>query len=66
MDFYRNDATFDSRRAQRTLNWRPRVDLPEGFAATRASDQPPRATSSRIGAMAIATLSLCCDLDSFA
>ena len=66
MDFYLNDAAFDSSRAQRTLNWRPRVDLPEGFAATLASDQPPRATSSRIGAMAIATLSLCCELDSFA
>ena len=43
MDFYLNDAAFDSSRAQQTLDWRPQVDLPEGLAATLASDQPPRA-----------------------
>jgi nucleoside-diphosphate-sugar epimerase len=34
MDFYLNDAAFDSHRAQETLDWEPKVDLPEGFAAT--------------------------------
>jgi nucleoside-diphosphate-sugar epimerase len=34
MDFYLNDAAFDSQRAQQMLGWRPKVDLPEGFAAT--------------------------------
>jgi nucleoside-diphosphate-sugar epimerase len=40
MDFYLNDAAFDSRQAQSVLGWQPKVDLPEGFAATlRASRQ---------------------------
>lgn len=34
MDFYLNDAAFDSRRAQAVLGWRPKVDLAEGFAET--------------------------------
>jgi nucleoside-diphosphate-sugar epimerase len=34
MDFYLNDAAFDSRRAQRILQWRPQVDLSEGLART--------------------------------
>lgn len=34
MDFYLNDAAFDSRRAQKMLGWRPEVDLAEGLAAT--------------------------------
>lgn len=34
MDFYLNDAAFDSRQAQAVLGWQPKVDLPEGFAAT--------------------------------
>ena len=34
MDFYLNDAAFDSRRAQAVLGWQPKVDLAEGFAAT--------------------------------
>jgi nucleoside-diphosphate-sugar epimerase len=34
MDFYLNDAAFDSQRAQETLEWQPKVDLPEGLAAT--------------------------------
>lgn len=38
MDFYLNDAAFDSKRAQTVLGWQPKVDLAEGFAATlRAS-----------------------------
>jgi len=40
MDFYLNDAAFDSRLAQAVLEWQPKVDLAEGFAATlRASRQ---------------------------
>lgn len=40
MDFYLNDAAFDSKQAQRVLGWKPKVDLAEGFAATlRASRQ---------------------------
>lgn len=34
MDFYLNDAAFDSQRAQEALDWEPKVDLPEGLAAT--------------------------------
>lgn len=40
MDFYLNDAAFDSELAQSVLGWRPKVDLAEGFAATlKASRQ---------------------------
>lgn len=40
MDFYLNDAAFDSKQAQTVLGWQPKVDLAEGFAATlRASRQ---------------------------
>jgi dihydroflavonol-4-reductase len=42
MDFYLNDAAFDSELAQSVLGWRPKVDLAEGFAATlKASRQGP-------------------------
>lgn len=34
MDFYLNDAAFDSKQAQAVLGWQPKVDLAEGFAAT--------------------------------
>lgn len=34
MDFYVNDAAFDSSKAAAVLGWRPVVDLPEGLAAT--------------------------------
>lgn len=41
MDFYLNDAAFDSKRAQATLDWQPKVDLAEGLAATlRALHRP--------------------------
>lgn len=40
MDFYLNDAAFDSKQAQAALGWQPKIDLAEGFAATlRASRQ---------------------------
>lgn len=42
MDFYLNDAAFDSKLAQSVLGWRPKVDLAEGFAATlKASRRNP-------------------------
>lgn len=43
MDFYLNDAAFDSKLAQSVLGWHPKVDLAEGFAATlQASRQGGR------------------------
>jgi nucleoside-diphosphate-sugar epimerase len=39
MDFYLNDAAFDSKLAQSVLGWRPKVDLAEGFAATLAASR---------------------------
>jgi nucleoside-diphosphate-sugar epimerase len=41
MDFYLNDAAFDSELAQSVLGWRPKVDLAEGFAATLEASRPP-------------------------
>jgi nucleoside-diphosphate-sugar epimerase len=64
MDFYLNDAAFDSSRAQRLLGWRPRVDLPEGIAATLAAERGPRAAAPAFGAFALLALSLCSSLDS--
>jgi len=43
MDFYLNDAAFDSGRARQVLGWQPRVDLAEGLARTlRALRRTPR------------------------
>jgi nucleoside-diphosphate-sugar epimerase len=69
MDFYLNDAAFDSSRAQDALQWSPQVDLPEGLAATlasertQASERAQGAEASRISAVAIAALSLCSTFD---
>lgn len=45
MDFYLNDAAFDSRLAQRVLGWTPKVDLREGLSRTlmAAQDATPSA-----------------------
>lgn len=57
MDFYLNDAAFDSSRAQAALEWRPEVDLDEGVSLTLASMQPlrprsaPRVPSTASGAV---------------
>lgn len=40
MDFYLNDAAFDSKQAQAALGWRPKVDLAEGFTATLRASRP--------------------------
>jgi nucleoside-diphosphate-sugar epimerase len=37
MDFYLNDAAFNSTRAQSVLGWKPRVGLADGLAATLKS-----------------------------
>jgi hypothetical protein len=66
MDFYLNDAAFDSSRAQQLLGWRPRVDLQEGITATLAAERSPRAAAQSFGAFALLTLSLCMSLDSHA
>jgi nucleoside-diphosphate-sugar epimerase len=34
MDFFHSDSEFDTSRAQRVLDWTPRVDLPEGIRRT--------------------------------
>jgi nucleoside-diphosphate-sugar epimerase len=48
MDFYTNDAAFDSSRARSVLGWEPKVALREGLARTlRAHLQPVAATSLR-------------------
>jgi nucleoside-diphosphate-sugar epimerase len=39
MDFYLNDAAFDSKHAQTVLGWQPKVDLAEGFAATLSASR---------------------------
>lgn len=46
MDFYLNDAAFDSRQAQRLLGWQPKVDLAEGFAATLGALRQKRPTAT--------------------
>ncbi|MGH8178262.1 MAG: NAD-dependent epimerase/dehydratase family protein [Steroidobacter sp.] len=64
MDFYLNDAAFDSSRAQRSLEWRPEVDLAEGLAATLASLQSPNLTAPPMGAVVLAAMSLLYSFDS--
>ena len=49
MDFYLNDAAFDSHRAQEALDWEPKVDLAEGFAATLNSSRRGEYSSAIAG-----------------
>jgi nucleoside-diphosphate-sugar epimerase len=58
MDFYLNDAVFDSRRAQTVLGWQPKVDLPEGFAATLSALRHERTGAAVTVAQALAFFSL--------
>jgi nucleoside-diphosphate-sugar epimerase len=39
MDFYTNDAAFDSSRARKVLDWEPKVSLREGLARTIRANQ---------------------------
>jgi nucleoside-diphosphate-sugar epimerase len=67
MDFYLNDAAFDSSRAQQLLGWRPRVDLLEGFSATLAAEREPHSVShSAARIVVLAALSLFTSLDGLA
>jgi nucleoside-diphosphate-sugar epimerase len=45
MDFYTNDAAFDSSHAQRVLGWKPRVTLREGLARTLRSHHQSTAST---------------------
>jgi nucleoside-diphosphate-sugar epimerase len=56
MDFYLNDAAFDSELAQSVLGWRPKVDLAEGFAATLEASRQMGPGSSLARAYAIFSL----------
>jgi nucleoside-diphosphate-sugar epimerase len=47
MDFYTNDAAFDWSRAQRVLEWEPKVALREGLAHTLRAYQQPAAAPLR-------------------
>ena len=59
MDFYLNDAAFDSTQAQAVLGWQPKVDLAEGFAATlRASRQEGNGTGLAQAYMVASLLAL--------
>ena len=58
MDFYLNDAAFDSRQAQAALGWQPKVDLPEGCAATLSSLRHERSDAAVTVAQALAFFSL--------
>lgn len=57
MDFYLNDAAFDSRQAQTVLGWQPKVDLAEGFAATLRALRQEKSTVASV-AQAYAVVSL--------
>jgi nucleoside-diphosphate-sugar epimerase len=63
MDFYLNDAAFDSSRAQRLLGWRPRVDLQEGIAATIAAERAPPPAAQSLAVFALLLVALCTSLD---
>lgn len=58
MDFYLNDAAFDSRQAQQVLGWQPKVDLAEGFAATLSALRQDTGNVAVTVAQALAVLSL--------
>jgi nucleoside-diphosphate-sugar epimerase len=58
MDFYLNDAAFDSRQAQALLGWQPKVDLAEGFAATLSALRQERGSAAVTVAQAFAFLTL--------
>ena len=66
MDFYLNDAAFDSSRAQKTLEWRPQVDLREGLAATLASLRSMSANTASLGAFILLAMTLLSAADTVA
>jgi nucleoside-diphosphate-sugar epimerase len=57
MDFYTNDAAFDSSRARKVLGWEPKVSLRDGLALTmRANATSASAPALGVAAVATATL----------
>lgn len=59
MDFYTNDAAFDSTRARRVLGWEPKVPLREGLARTLRSQAEPTSRGTVLkGCMAIAKIAV--------
>jgi hypothetical protein len=58
MDFYLNDAAFDSSRAQEMLEWRPQVDLREGLAATLASLRSMNPNAVSVGTFILVAMTL--------
>ncbi len=57
MDFYLNDAAFDSKQAQILLGWQPKVDLAEGFAATLGALRQER-TPATLAQACVAVIAL--------
>jgi nucleoside-diphosphate-sugar epimerase len=57
MDFYTNDAAFDSTRARKVLGWEPKVSLRDGLALTMRSSATDSGSSS-LGIVASTTASL--------
>jgi nucleoside-diphosphate-sugar epimerase len=56
MDFYLNDAAFDSRQAQAILGWHPKVDLDEGLAATLRASRSSGGIMSVVQALLLAPM----------
>jgi nucleoside-diphosphate-sugar epimerase len=67
MDFYLNDAAFDSRRAQNILQWRPKVELNEGLShtlRTLSTDGREWAMSAAIALEAVVAAEVLADVGS--
>jgi nucleoside-diphosphate-sugar epimerase len=58
MDFYLNDAAFDSRQAQAVLGWQPKVDLAEGCAATLQALREEKNAPSLVQASIVLSLAV--------
>lgn len=58
MDFYLNDAAFDSKQAQTLLGWQPKVDLAEGSAATLRALRQEKSAIPLAQATMLATLAV--------
>ena len=57
MDFYTNDAVFDSSRARKVLGWEPKVSLRDGLARTMRANATA-SSNPALGIAAIATAAL--------
>jgi dihydroflavonol-4-reductase len=61
MDFYRSDAAFDCKRAQRLMGWTPRVDLREGLHRTYEASRAPATLVAQIASCLIAAVTMLFD-----